>query len=139
MSLQQEDLREKSGDGDCENNDLLPLTTPPSTTTPSLTAAERRKIRQKACKKIRKKRKMQTRQPSDYKLRTTWIKKYGSPDVIRTQLNAEDLSAASNAWIGSREPVDESHPTLDKLKAEGYRYIEWNGRYVFKYCMQILH
>ena len=28
---------------------------------------------------------------------------------------------------------------IDKLKAEGYRYIEWNGRYVFKYCMQILH
>lgn len=136
-TLRHEGERNDNGTIDCEDNDPLPLSSPKQPpipeTTPPLTATERRKLRQKASKKIRQKRKKQAQLPTDYKLRASWVKKHGPPDSIRTEVNAKDLSVASNAWIGLREPVEEFHPTLEELRAEGYRYVEWNGQYVLQY------
>ena len=129
-AVQSEQERECNGKGDCEGHQLLPLASPLSlaTQSPPLTSMERRKLRQKYGKKLRLSRKKKTSRSFDYKLRSTWAKKFDSPRSIRVQFDAENLTAATNAWIGSKTSVKETHPTLEELKSQGYRYIEWNGK-----------
>ena len=140
-ALQHEENRESTGEGDCEGSRLSPFIDPHSSSTytdPHLLAADkRRKLRQRASKKLRQQRKKKSLPPTAYKLRPTWVKKYGPPKSLRVQFNAKQLSAASNAWIGQREPTEEIHPTVDQLMAKGYRYIEWNGRYVLSFCISL--
>ena len=91
-----------------------------------LTRAEKHKIRQKQALKARKARK-KDRDPAHYLLRSGWVKKHFCPRAVHSKLKAGELRAASNAWIGVREAIVESHPTLDKLLNNGYELIEWDG------------
>lgn len=102
-----------------------------------LTRAEKAKLRQKQAKKSRKKRKRAVADPAHYQLRSGWVKKFHCPRAVNSKLNAGELRAASNAWIGVKEPVVEHLPTLEELTKDGYELISWDGEYV--YCLRQLH
>ena len=127
-ALHLEQDRETNGEGDCEGHQLLPLVSMPPPTTSPATDLDKHKLRKKAAKKLRQQRKKMTAIPTAYKLRSTWAKKFECPRSIRVHFNAEGLPAATNAWIGTKKPVEESHPTVDDLKSRGYRYVEWDGK-----------
>ena len=95
-----------------------------------LTRAEKAKIRQKEARKSRKKRKKAVADPAHYQLRSGWVKKFHCPRAVNSKFSAGELRAASNAWIGVKEPVIEHLPTLDELMKDGYELIEWDGKYV---------
>ena len=73
-------------------------------------------------------RKKQAVLPTAYKLRSTWVKRFECPQSIRAKVDAQDLPVATNAWIGTKMPIEEAHPTLKELKDKGYRHIEWDGK-----------
>ena len=128
-AIRDEYARETSGEGDCEDSTLVTLTGNTTNTQKQETspAQEKRKIRAKAAKKVQKARKKQVSSLYTYKLREAWVKKFTCPQRITTVMNAEDLPAASNAWIGTQTPVEETHSNVQELMAQGYHYVEWNG------------
>lgn len=93
-----------------------------------LTRAEKAKLRQKKALKNRKNRKKAAADPTRYQLRSGWVKKFHCPRAVHSQLSAGELRAASNTWIGVKEPVVERHPTLDELIEDGYTLIPWDGK-----------
>lgn len=128
-AIQLEEDRETNKEGDCEGQQLLPLSIlNPLAASTALSKADKQKLRKKLGKKARQQRKKQAVLPTAYKLRSTWVKRFECPQSIRAKVDAQDLPVATNAWIGTKMPIEEAHPTLKELKDKGYRHIEWDGK-----------
>lgn len=82
-------------------------------------------------KRNRKQENTKTKDPADYKLRSSLSKRPLALGNIKLSFKLRDLSWAKGAFIGHRDVVNPCVPTLDDLKEEGFEIFEWEGRCVF--------
>ena len=68
------------------------------------------------------------RNPAELKLCPAVTRK--DVETVQTDFSLADLAWAKGAFIGRRERVVESVSSLDELGEEGFRVMEWDGRYV---------
>lgn len=71
-----------------------------------------------------------TAQPADpahYKIRSSLSRKALGLDNVKTTFDLAKLSWAKGAFIGRREKIVETLPSLDKLLRDGFKVLEWDG------------
>lgn len=81
-------------------------------------------------KKARLLKKNTAKDPAKFKIRSSLSKKHQSLNEVKTSFGIAKLTWAKGAWVGVRQAIDPTVPTLEELREEGFEVFEWDGVYV---------
>ena len=96
--------------------------------------AEKKKEKAREAKRQRKRNKKIRLQEGPFNANVAislgWSENHGTPDVVRTDIGANQLDAANGAWVGVRRPVKQSVTAVAEGTRGGLRVVHWDGEYV---------
>lgn len=103
---------------------------PPSpTTNTDVSPRKPRTHKQEGAKKRRQRKRAEARDPVTRKIRKSQSKRYQKLDTVKTTFKVHKLTVTRAGFIGKRFNVAAEHNSLQSYLEEGFKVVEWDGRY----------